>query len=115
MNDKGLLRIQTLLVNHLAVYASYSPKYKSLSWFASARALKSACKHGISPVTNLALVQLATHLRVDGQYKEASRYAEIALQLTEGLPRTLGSDHGQVRMIACGSVFSAVSTLPFGS
>ena len=110
MEDKALLRIQTLLVNHLAVYASHSPKYKSLSWFASARALKSACKHGVSPYTNLAVVQLATHLRVDGHYKEASTYAEVALTLTEGLPRKLGSDHGLVRMTACGGVFSAVST-----
>jgi len=109
MVDKPALRIQTLLVNHLAVYASYSPTYKPISWFASARALKSACKHGISPVTNLAVVQMAAHLRVEGHYKEASEYAEVSLLLTERLPQTLGSDHGQVRMFACGSVFSAVS------
>ncbi|CAJ1946409.1 unnamed protein product [Cylindrotheca closterium] len=108
MVDKGALRIQTLLVNHLAVYAAYSPTYKSLSWFASARALKGTCKQGISPVTNLAVIQMATHLRVDGHYKSASKYAEVALTLTESLPRKLGSDHGQVRLTACTSVLSAV-------
>ncbi|KAL3928624.1 MAG: hypothetical protein SGBAC_012568 [Bacillariaceae sp.] len=107
MLDLGSLRIQELLVNHLAIYASYSPTHKPLSWFASARALKSACKEGISPVTNLALIQMASHLRVEGQYKEAAEYADVALLLTEALPRKLGSDHGQVRMIACGSVYSA--------
>ncbi|CAJ1953579.1 unnamed protein product [Cylindrotheca closterium] len=113
MENKAALRIQTLLVNHLAVYASHSPTYNSLSWLASARALKSACKQGISPVTNLAVIQMATHLRVEGHYKEASKYAEVALTLTESLPRKLGSDHGQVRMIACGSVFSAVKSFNY--
>lgn len=113
MTDLSELRIQVLLVNHLAQYAAHCPKYKALSWFASARALKSSCKNGISPVTNLALIQMAANLRVEGQYKEAAKYAEIALTLTDCLPRHLGSDHGQVRMIACGSVFSAVSNLLF--
>jgi len=51
---------------------------------------------------------MAAHLRVDGNYKEAAKYADVALVLMESLSRNLGSDHGQVRMIACGSVFSAV-------
>lgn len=63
MENKAVQRNQALLVNHLAVYAPHSPKYRSLSWFASARVVKSAWKYGVSSYTNLVVVQLESRWR----------------------------------------------------
>jgi len=102
------LQIQTLLVGHLAPYSTFSTKYKTLSYFASVRALKSACKNGISQETPMAVVQLAMQMRYEGHYKEASEYGDFAMLLLERVPRKLGSSHGYVRMVASVGVFSAV-------
>mmetsp|Transcript_20035 Transcript_20035/g.49237 ORF Transcript_20035/g.49237 Transcript_20035/m.49237 type:complete len:722 (+) Transcript_20035:20-2185(+) len=79
MVDRTALNVQTLLVNHLSSYAAFSRSYKCLSWYASVRALKNACEHGVSQVSNLAVLQMAVHMRLEGHYKEASEYADFAL------------------------------------
>jgi predicted ATPase len=108
MVDETALKVQTLLVDHLGRYATMSQDQKSLAWFASVRVLKNACKYGISPVTNMAVIQLAIQLRIEGHYKEASEYADFALLLSERIPRKLGSNHGMARFVAVTAVFSAV-------
>ncbi|CAJ1946395.1 unnamed protein product [Cylindrotheca closterium] len=108
MADRKALHIQTLLVDHLSSYAAFSRSYKSLSWYASVRALKNACNHGVSQVSNLAVLQMAVHMRLEGHYKEASEYADFSLLLSERIPRKLGSNHGYVKMVSTGCVFAAV-------
>jgi len=109
MTDEKALKIQTLLVGHLAPNSLFSTKYKTLSWFACVRALKNICKYGISPESPMAVIHLAGHMRREGHYKEASEYADFALLLLERIPSKLGSSHGFVRMVASVGVFSAVS------
>eukprot|EP00980_Cylindrotheca_fusiformis_P003353 scaffold747_cov120-Cylindrotheca_fusiformis.AAC.9 len=106
MVDEKALKVQILLMNHLTVYAYSSAENKSLGWFASVRALKASCKYGISPVTNMAVIQMATKLRIEGHLREASEYAEFALLLSERIPRKLGSNHGMVRSAAVGALRS---------
>jgi hypothetical protein len=108
MVDETALKVQTLLVDHLGSYALMTQANNSLAWFASVRALKNACKYGISPVTNMAVIQMAIQLRIEGHFTEASEYANFALLLSERIPRKLGSNHGLVRFVAVTAVFSAV-------
>mmetsp|Transcript_44736 Transcript_44736/g.107974 ORF Transcript_44736/g.107974 Transcript_44736/m.107974 type:complete len:1085 (+) Transcript_44736:96-3350(+) len=108
MVDETALAIQNLLINHLVSYAGLSQQYKTLGWFASVRALKHACKFGLSPITNQAVLGIAMHMRLEGHYKEASKYADFAIQMLERFPRKPGSNHGYVRVGATTTVFGAV-------
>jgi len=105
--DERGIQIQTLLVDHLSPCASFGSSYQSLNWFASARALKNTFKYGICSVSNMAVLNMAVHLRLEGHYEEATEYCEYALRISEKIPLKLGSNHGHVRMTACGAVFSA--------
>lgn len=109
MVDETALAVQTLLINHLAAYAGYSQKYQTLGWFACVRAIKHACKLGISPLTNQAVLGIAMHFRREGHYKEASQYADFAIKMLDRFPRKPGSNHGYVRVGATSTVFGAVS------
>ncbi|CAJ1946812.1 unnamed protein product [Cylindrotheca closterium] len=108
MVDETALSVQSLLINHLAVYAGMSQKYRLLAWFASVRSLKHACKLGLSPITNQSVLNIAIQMRLEGHFQEASQYADFALKMLERFPRKPGSNHGYLRVGATSTVLGAV-------
>lgn len=106
-------QIVLVMLAHLGTYAWFVPDLRSLSLYASTRALNMSIKHGICPATAVVLANLALHLNATGHKKEALEYGNSAVKLVDTFPQGLGSAHAQVH----GAVTFGVMTslLPFNN
>mmetsp|Transcript_15602 Transcript_15602/g.34082 ORF Transcript_15602/g.34082 Transcript_15602/m.34082 type:complete len:1190 (-) Transcript_15602:37-3606(-) len=108
MQDGAIERNIMKLLLQLAMYGLQSQTVnRNNVWYAATRVITLTAEKGVCEESAMGIGMLAGAVRMEGHYKEANEYAEVALKLIERFPQNVGSVHASVIGMIAGGVYSS--------
>ncbi|KAL7556267.1 hypothetical protein ACA910_006332 [Epithemia clementina (nom. ined.)] len=105
-DKKSRNTIKLLVTQSLFALLSQKKSLKQLSWYAALRVLSiTVDRKAVAEETAMAIGTLGMSHGAQGQFKEANEYGELALQLMDRFPQTVGSMHALVTISVTSGIF----------